>query len=228
MTQVKEVGTRALAREEVCALRALTYCMAHATKQRGRDAPALESDAAVVARSVTQPEAFATISDRHFDAVHRYVHRRAGRDVADEVAAETFTVAFPRRERWSRTAPDARPWLLGIATNLLRRYRRVESRRLRALAAGEPDAWSAFDESRVLERADAAAAVSTLAGALARLPRRDRDAVALVGLGDLTYAQAGAALGVPPGTIASRVNRARRTLALALHEQEENDVRNPL
>ena len=93
------------------------------------------TDAEVVRRSLVDPTAFALVFDRHFVAVHRYVHRRAGRDIADEVAGETFRVAFEARARWSRETPDARPWLLGIATNLLRRHRRDEERRLRCRCA---------------------------------------------------------------------------------------------
>ena len=56
------------------------------------------SDADCVARSLSEPTAFEPIFDRHFAAVHRHLHRRVGRDVADELAAETFAVAFERRD----------------------------------------------------------------------------------------------------------------------------------
>ncbi|MEU7401789.1 sigma factor, partial [Streptomyces sp. NPDC044948] len=81
-----------------------------------------ESDASVIARSRDDPEAFAVLFDRHADAVHRYVARRLGGEVADDLVAETFTTAFQQRHRYdpARSAgADARPWLLGIATNLV-------------------------------------------------------------------------------------------------------------
>jgi DNA-directed RNA polymerase specialized sigma24 family protein len=65
------------------------------------------SDADCVARSLHEPKAFELIFDRHFAAVHRYLHRRAGRDVADELAAETFALAFARR-KWERRAVAVR------------------------------------------------------------------------------------------------------------------------
>jgi RNA polymerase sigma factor (sigma-70 family) len=173
----------------------------------------LESDSALIGRSIADPHAFGCVFDRHFVAVHRYVHRRAGRDLADEIAAETFRVAFERRARWSRETPSARPWLLGIATNLLRRHRRTEGRRLRAFARSARDDWASFDEDAILARLDAEADAPQLAACLAALSARDRDAVTLVTLGGLTHAEAAEALGVPVGTVSSRMHRAQRRLA---------------
>jgi RNA polymerase sigma-70 factor (ECF subfamily) len=180
------------------------------------------TDAEAVRRSLNDPAAFAGIFDRHFVAIHRYLHRRAGRDLADELAGETFRVAFETRARWSQTTPDARPWLLGIATNLLRRHRRTEERRLRALARTGVDEWTIPDETALAERADARQARATLAAALAALSRDDRDVVLLVALGDLAYEDVAQALGIPAGTVASRLNRARGVLAAMLSESEED------
>ena len=178
----------------------------------------------MISRSLVEPHVFATIFDRHFRAVHRYVHRRAGSDIADEVAAETFRVAFERRTRWSRAMPDARPWLLGIATNLLRRHRRVEERRLRALARQAVDRWATLDEGAIAERADAARTQAAMAAALAALSPAERDVVTLVALADLTHAEAARALGIPPGTVASRWHRARETLAPMITEADEEET----
>jgi RNA polymerase sigma-70 factor (ECF subfamily) len=179
-------------------------------------------DAESVRRSLTDPSAFASVFDRHFAVVHRYLHRRGGRDLADELAGETFRVAFETRRRWSQMTGDALPWLLGIATNLLRRYRRTEERRLRALAASGIDRWTIPDETAFVERADAGRARATLAGALAALSADDRDVVLLVALGELTYQEVAQALGVPAGTVASRLNRARRVLSLKLSLSEDD------
>ena len=78
------------------------------------------TDAQAIGASLADPEAFAVLFDRHFDAIHGYAQRRVGPDLADEIAAETFTRAFDRRRRYDSSRDDARPWLLGIATNLLR------------------------------------------------------------------------------------------------------------
>src|SRR5919205_4459442 len=92
------------------------------------------TDAQAIGASLEDPEAFAVLFDRHFDAVHGYAQRRVGPALADEVAAETFTRAFDQRRRYDVSRDDARPWLLGIAANLLRRHWRSERRRLDAYA----------------------------------------------------------------------------------------------
>lgn len=188
----------------------------------GVSATSALTDAEAVRRSSVDGSAFAAVFDRHFVAVHRYVHRRAGRDVADELAGETFRVAFEARARWSQSTPDARPWLLGIATNLLRRHRRTEERRLRALARRGVDEWATLDENAVAERADAARERAALATGLAALSPDDRDVVLLIALGDLAYDEVAQALGIPPGTVASRLHRARRVLAEMLAQREVN------
>ena len=72
------------------------------------------SDSDLVARSLDEPTAFTPIFDRHFRAVHTYLHRRAGRDFADELTAETFAVAFELRATCQATGTTL-PWLYGIA-----------------------------------------------------------------------------------------------------------------
>jgi len=78
------------------------------------------SDASVIAGSLQRPEQFAAIFDRHFDSVHAYLARRIGASLADDLASQTFVVAFERRESFRATVDSARPWLFGIATNLMR------------------------------------------------------------------------------------------------------------
>jgi RNA polymerase sigma-70 factor (ECF subfamily) len=175
-----------------------------------------ESDASVIARSRDEPEAFAALFDRHADAVHRYVARRLGGEVADDLVAETFTTAFQQRHRYDPArgaGTDARPWLLGMATNLVGRHRRAEARRFRAMA--RVPALADHDEplaDRAADRVVARAVRRELAAALAALPARHRDVLLLVAWGDLSYGEAAQALGIPVGTVRSRLNRARRKL----------------
>src|SRR4051794_30276916 len=97
------------------------------------------TDGAAIGASVTEPERFAEIFDRHWDEIYRYINRRLGPDAAEDVGAETFTVAFRNRGRYDPTRDDALPWLYGIATNLIGQHRRVERRRHRALARTEAE-----------------------------------------------------------------------------------------
>ena len=98
------------------------------------------SDVDCVARSLSEPEAFELIFARHFPAIHTYLHRRAGLDLADELAAETFALAFAQRAS-CRASGSVLPWLYGIATNLLHRHRRSERRQLRAYSRSGIDRW---------------------------------------------------------------------------------------
>jgi len=85
-----------------------------------------EDDAAVIRRSRDEPEHFAVLFRRYAPEVQRYVRRRIGADAADDVVAETFLEAFRQRDRYDLERESARPWLYGIATNLIGRYRRSE------------------------------------------------------------------------------------------------------
>ncbi|SEG67721.1 RNA polymerase sigma-70 factor, ECF subfamily [Actinacidiphila yanglinensis] len=187
----------------------------------GPDEPS-ESDASIIERSLDEPEAFAELFDRYAEDIHRYAARRVGAEVADDLMAEAFVVAFQRRRRYDVSRPQARPWLYGIATNLVHDHRRAEARRLRALsraAATAPDGWSGGDEpmaEQVAARVSAESVRGALAGALAKLPARYRDVLLVVAWGDLNYAEAAEALGIPVGTVRSRLNRARGRLRDAL------------
>jgi RNA polymerase sigma-70 factor (ECF subfamily) len=169
------------------------------------------SDAAVIATSLGDPERFAEIFDRHFAEIDRYLARRVGASLADELAAETFVIAFRSRSRYDPAAHDARPWLFGIAANLVRRHWRTERRRLRAYARTGVDPVSdGLDE--VERRVDALAAGPALAGALAALSPGEREVLLLSAWADLSYEEISRALGVPVGTVRSRLSRARAHL----------------
>ncbi len=171
-----------------------------------------EPDAALIARSLDAPLVFGAVFDRHYDFVHRYLARRVGSEVAEDLASETFTTAFRVRDRYDVGHADARPWLLGIATNLVRHHRRAEVRRLRAYGRVEVAQAAVIEEARLVARADAAAAGPQIARALARIPDADRDALLLLAWADLTYGEIARALGIPIGTVRSRIHRARLRL----------------
>ncbi|HEV3000739.1 MAG TPA: sigma-70 family RNA polymerase sigma factor [Solirubrobacteraceae bacterium] len=185
------------------------------------------ADAAVIERSLRQPEAFAELFERYADDIHRYVARRLGRETADDLLAETFAAAFGQRRRYDLSHPHARPWLYGIATNLIRDHRRAEARRLRALArTPEPDAHEPMADA-VASQVSARAARRELSDALAALPARQRDVLLLFAWADLDYAEIATALGVPVGTVRSRLHRARRRLAeaVAAHDPDDEETR---
>jgi RNA polymerase sigma factor (sigma-70 family) len=176
------------------------------------------TDAAVIERSLRDPDAFAALFDRHAAAIHRYAARRLGTEAADDLMAETFTVAFQRRDRYDLAHSDAMPWLYGIATNLIRGHRRAEARRWRALARQAPALAAEPEADRVAARVSAQAVRPQMLRALAGLPRRQRDVLLLYAWADLDYEAIARALGVPVGTVRSRLHRARGALREATEE----------
>ncbi len=175
-----------------------------------------EDDAAIIRRSRDEPEHFALLFRRYAPEVQRYVRRRIGADAADDVVAETFLAAFRQRDGYNLERHNARPWLYGIATNLIGRYRRSEIQQYRVLARTGRDPVTEPFTDRVDAAVSAEGARGQLAAALARLPAAHRDTLLLVVWGDLSYAEAAAALGVPTGTVRSRMNRARKRLRRSL------------
>lgn len=176
-----------------------------------------EDDAEIVAQSLEQPELFALLYDRYAPDIHRYAARRLGDTAADDITADTFLVAFRIRSRYDRTRSHARPWLYGIAGNLIGKQRRAEVRALRALArTGHDPVAESWGESWVEDTDSRIAAQGPLAGALAGLSAPDRHVLLLVAWAELTYQEVAEALGIPVGTVRSRLNRARRKVRTAL------------
>jgi RNA polymerase sigma factor (sigma-70 family) len=177
------------------------------------DRPALDSDA--ISASAATPADFGAIFDRHFDAIYAYLQRRVGRDLADELAAETFLIAFDSRARYDVSRPDARPWLFGIATNLLHHHHRQELRQLRAYARSATDPiLDAFDG--VDARVDASSVRRELVDALTQVPAEELDTLLLFAWADFSYAEIGEALEIPIGTVRSRLSRARTRIRAVL------------
>ena len=180
----------------------------------GRVSP--DSDAALIEQSWAEPARFAEVFDRYYGEIHGYAARRLGRSLADDVAAETFLVAFRRRGSYDAAHPVARPWLYGIAANLIAGHRRAEVRQYRALArAGAAEAAEGHAD-RVAGRVDAAAVRGRLAAALTGIAARDRQVLLLVAWAQLSCEEAAQALGIPAGTARSRLHRARRKIRAAL------------
>ncbi|GGO82312.1 RNA polymerase sigma factor [Nonomuraea cavernae] len=180
-------------------------------------------------RSLADDEVFAEVFDAYFGEIHGYVAQRLGPDSAEDVVADVFLVAFRKRAVYDPDRASVRAWLYGIATKLVGKHRRLEARTLRALGRHGPDADAPGPEDRVTVRVSAQSLRPELAAALAQLDQRDRDVVLLVALAGLSHQEIGTALGIPYGTVGSRLNRARKKLRGALggtnpmHVLEEAD-----
>jgi RNA polymerase sigma-70 factor, ECF subfamily len=171
-------------------------------------------DGEVIAASLDDPDRFTEIFERHFDALYAFTARRLGREVADDVGATVFVEAFSARSRFEVDRADARPWLYGIATNLIHRHRRTETRRLRAYARSEP--VGPDQPTDIEQRLDAEAFGPQLASALRDLTASDRDAILLFAWAGLSYDDIAIATDVPVGTVRSRIHRARHRLRAVL------------
>ncbi|MBO0868959.1 MAG: RNA polymerase sigma factor [Micromonosporaceae bacterium] len=186
-----------------------------------------EADHEIVERSRREPEVFALLFGRYAAALHRYLARRIGTQDAQDVLGDTFLEAFRERHRYDPARQEVRPWLYGIATNRLGRYRRAELKQLRILQRTGRDPVLA--EPPFTERSDArvgAGAVrQQLAGALHRLPAGQRDALLLVAWAQLGYQEVAQALGVPVGTVRSRISRARAVLRDALGGTDPTSIK---
>lgn len=167
----------------------------------------MSTDAELFQRSIHDPEMFREVFERHATPVLAYARKRLGRVAGDEVLAETFLTAFERRARFDCTYVSARPWLFGIATNVIRHYLREEREHLAALArvSSESSAPPADD----VEGLDAERMRPQLIEALLALSDADRSTFLLHALGDLTYEETATSLGIPIGTVRSRIHRAR-------------------
>ena len=176
------------------------------------------SDATLIERSLTDPRAFEGIFDRHFDAVHRFATGRIGPQDAADVTAETFARAFVRRQRFRLDRPSALPWLFGIAINVCRERARRTSRGRTATGrlAASFDLQTEGFEAAVADRIDAERLRPDLVVALRSLSDAEYALLMLASESDLTYGQMAATLGVPVGTVRSRLFRARARVRQSL------------
>jgi RNA polymerase sigma-70 factor (ECF subfamily) len=183
------------------------------------------SDAALIAASIDRPVEFGAIFDRHASALRRYLVRRLGPAESDDILGEVFRIAFERRSAYDLARPSARPWLYGIATNLIARHHRREARRVRAVARLAGTQPAAEDHADAVSSAlDARERWAQVAETVTSLPEGELDVLVLHVWEGLSYEDVATAVGIPIGTVRSRLNRARRRLReLDAESGEERD-----
>jgi RNA polymerase sigma factor (sigma-70 family) len=155
---------------------------------------------------------FESCFDAHFVVVHRFIARRVGTALADDLAAETFTTAFRRRRDFDSGFGSSRSWLFGIAANLLRSHWRTEQRLLELDARLRADCEPHQDLSRNDEQLTASHVSPRMAAALASLAADQREVLLLHAWAELSHEEIAAALRIAPGTVRSRLSRARAAL----------------
>jgi RNA polymerase sigma-70 factor (ECF subfamily) len=156
---------------------------------------------------------FAAIFDDHAPGLWRYLARQVEAAQAEDLVAETFLTAWSARGDYRPERGTARAWLYGIAVNLLRRHHRVQAQqqRMSQRLSGHtaPDDGT---EDRVAERLDARTRLAGLTAAIAALPDGDREVLLLNSLAGFDSREIATALGIPEGTVRSRLHRVRRAL----------------
>jgi RNA polymerase sigma-70 factor (ECF subfamily) len=165
------------------------------------------TDNEAIALSLSDPEQFVTLFDRHGFAVHAYLTRRAGRQSGEDLAADVWLRAFRARHTYATECADARPWLYGIARNTLRAFWRFHSPDGKAPVEPAHDPWPDVDG-----RLDASSQLPMLRAALARLSDGEREVLLLVAWEQLTPTEVAVALNLPAGTVRWRLHHARHTL----------------
>lgn len=175
------------------------------------------SDAELLRAARRDPDAFVAVCERHIGPLRAWLRRETHDDhVAAELVAETLATAWRARGRYRDPGTgSARPWLFGIARNLLRRYWQAGAvdRRGRARLALRVEVASAEDPfADVDARLTANGSGGSLRAALASLPAEQRDALTLRVIDELEYDEIAAELAVAPTTARTRVFRALTTL----------------
>ena len=187
------------------------------------------TDAALWLRAVAgETAAFGVLFERHWRTVYNYCFRRTGDwSQAEELTAVVFLEAWRRRRDVRLEREDALPWLLGVATNVMRNARRSK-RRYRGALERLPRERVADFAGDVDARLDDERQMRGVLRAVQELPRADEDVLALCVWEELSYEQAALALDVPVGTVRSRLSRARARLrelvAADGHERNEPGV----
>jgi RNA polymerase sigma factor (sigma-70 family) len=166
------------------------------------------SDAVAIGRSVADPDAFVAVFERHFSLIHRYLRVRVGDSDADDLAAQTFEIAFRRRAAYDGSREDARPWLFGIAARLVSEHRR----RQRRATAGLRRLFFHNQKRGDADERPSDDGAPDLRAALASVREEDRDLLFLYACVELSYEECAAALALPLGTVRSRLHRARERL----------------
>ena len=180
----------------------------------------VEPDGVLIERSAHgRPDAFVEVARRHEVAIHGYLARRAGRQAADDLLAEVWLRAFAARGGYDTGHPDARPWLFGIARNVLREHWRTSGSQPAALDEAVTDPWDGIDA-----RLDSAGRARAVVSAVRALPAAEREVLLLVAWEQLAPAEAAKVLGIPHGTARSRLHRARAALRRVLSGSDADET----
>jgi RNA polymerase sigma-70 factor (ECF subfamily) len=174
--------------------------------------PALSevADGDLLAMAGSEPQAFGELFKRHSRSIYAYCARRTGNlDLAEDLTSVVFMEAFRRRRKLQLSNTSALPWLIGVANNVVRNADRSLRRYRSALDRIPVPANGMSSEEDAMERLGAQAALASALEAISALTPGEQDVVLMVLWSEFTYADAATALGIPVGTVRSRLVSAR-------------------
>ncbi len=164
-------------------------------------------------RADSDADHFDRLYRRYGDQIFWFSLRRTGdRTTADEIRSSVFYEAWRRRQDVDLTTRAALPWLYGVAVNVIRNHLRSTRRREAAFRRLPPPLTEDDLADEATDRVYASDRARTIVDLVNRLPPGERDVVVLCLVGDLTYTGAARELGLPVGTVRSRLSRARARL----------------
>jgi RNA polymerase sigma-70 factor (ECF subfamily) len=168
------------------------------------------ADSDLLTMAGSEPEAFGELFKRHSRSVYAYCARRTGNlDLAEDLTSVVFMEAFRRRRKLQLSNTSALPWLIGVANNVVRNADRSLRRYRSALDRIPVPANGMSAEENAIERLEAQEALARALEAISTLTQGEQDVVLLILWSDFTYADAATALGIPVGTVRSRLASAR-------------------
>jgi RNA polymerase sigma factor (sigma-70 family) len=155
----------------------------------------------------------AVLFEAHGQDLYAYAARRLGSELAEDVVAETFRSAIEGGYRFDPALGNERAWLFGITSNLIRRHWRTEQRRLVALVRSDADPSGYTDDfDRIDGKVDTRHRVQRLMDQVGQLAPEDRDLLVLIAWEGFSNREAATVLGIPAGTVGSRLHRIRAAL----------------
>ncbi|MFN8046595.1 MAG: RNA polymerase sigma factor [Dermatophilaceae bacterium] len=163
-------------------------------------------------------DAFGELFTRHHEAVYTYCFRRVSSWAsAEDLMSTTFLETWRTRRPMTLDTGSLRPWLIGVATRVAHRHHRSVARQvgLAARVAGTTVSATQDPSDDIAARLDDERAMAEVLSVVATLPQREQDVLAVCVFAGLDYASAAAALGIPVGTVRSRLSRARQRLSKA-------------
>lgn len=159
------------------------------------------------------PHAFGVLFDRHSRRIYNYLFRRCGDwAAAEDMLSIVFLETWRKRRSVTLMHDSVLPFLYGVATNVLRNHRRAQWRYRLALQRVPVAAEASLDEDEIVDRLSDQARMGDILAVFSQLPKREQDVLSLCGWMGLSYEQAAEALGLPIGTVRSRLSRGRARL----------------